>query len=60
MDRKIQETRIQNQINKAELSTEIQISLRQWQQSTNKREIKIDDTFYDVISFKSKSVSVIQ
>jgi hypothetical protein len=56
----IQETRIQNQINKTELSTEIPISLQQWQQITNKREIKVDDTFYDVISFKanSKSVSV--
>ncbi|PWA09154.1 hypothetical protein [Flavobacterium laiguense] len=56
----IQETRIQNQIKKTELSTEIQISLHQWHQITNKREIKIDDAFYDVISFKanSKNVSV--
>lgn len=56
----MQETRIQNQINKTELATEIQISKHQWQQITNKREIKFDDTFYDVISFKvnSKSVSV--
>lgn len=47
----IQEIRYQNQVSKTEFSEKV-FSLNQWRHIENKREIIINGSFYDVISFK--------
>ena len=47
-----QEIRYQNQISKLHLSETKKISIDNWNDFNNKREIKINDIFYDVASFK--------
>jgi hypothetical protein len=49
----IQEFRYQNQINKTDQAKQIQMSNKQWDLLENKREIKVNGIFYDVISVKS-------
>ena len=47
-----QEIRYQNQISKLHLSETKKISIDNWNDFNNKREIKINGIFYDVASFK--------
>jgi hypothetical protein len=55
----IQELRHQNQISKNLMAEHMEFSLRDWQLLDNKKEIKINNTFYDVISFRNSSKKVV-
>lgn len=47
----IQETRYQNQISKAQSFTTKTIELKEWQKLNNKKEIKINNRFFDIHSY---------
>lgn len=55
----IQKTRYENQIKKIKLCQTIIFSAKQWQAFSNKKEIKIKNTYYDVISFQKIQQGVV-
>ncbi len=55
----VQQIRHQNQISKAYLSEYKVFSISEWNRMNDKKEIKLNDSFYDVVSFKIKSNKVV-